>query len=96
MFGYQLIITLTKICENFLFFGKNIKIEDLSRHFAGREEKKQTNREFFFVMINSSDGKVRSYAIDEKTTHRAAKFCDYWRGSDRVGETHSCFGRYYR
>ena len=41
-------------------------------------------------------GKVRSYAIDEKTAHRAAKFCDNWTGSNRVSETHSSFGRYYR
>ena len=41
-------------------------------------------------------GKVRSYAIGEKTAHQAAKFCDYWRGSDRVGETLSSFGRHYR
>ena len=49
-------------------------------------------RELFYPSL----GKVRSYAIDEKTAHHAAKFCDNWRGSDRVGETHSSFGRYYR
>ena len=41
-------------------------------------------------------GKKRSYAIDEKTLHRAAKFCDSWGGSERVSETHSSFGCYYR
>ena len=35
--------------------------------------------------------KKRSYAIDEKTSHRAAKFCESWRGSDRVSEPHSSF-----
>ena len=39
---------------------------------------------------------MRSYAVNEKTAHRAAKLCNYWRGSNRVGETHSSFGRYYR
>jgi len=42
-----------------------------------------------------SRGKVRSNVFDEKTAHRAAKFCDYWWGSDRVGQTHSPFGRHY-
>ena len=36
------------------------------------------------------------YAVDEKTTHQSAQFRDYWRGSDRVGETHSSFRRYYQ
>ena len=40
--------------------------------------------------------KCEAMLYDEKTAHRAAKFCDNWRGSDRVGETHSSFGRYYR
>ena len=31
-------------------------------------------------LFNPSLCKVRSYAIDEKTAQRAAKFCDYWRG----------------
>ena len=35
-------------------------------------------------LFNPSLGKVRSYVVDEKTAHRAAKFCDYWRGSDRI------------
>ena len=35
-------------------------------------------------------------ATDQKIAHRAAIFCDYWRGSDRMGETHSSFGLYYR
>ena len=39
---------------------------------------------------------MRRYAIDDKTSHRAAKFCDHWRESERVSETHSSFGRYYR
>ena len=30
---------------------------------------------------------MRSYAIDEKTALRVAKFCVYWRGSDRVEHT---------
>ena len=47
-------------------------------------------------LFNPSLGKVRSYAVDEKTAHRAAKFCDYWRGSDRVGEILSSSGGYYR
>ena len=48
-------------------------------------------------LFNSSLGeKKRSYAIDEKTSHRAAKFCEIWRGSERVSETHSSFGCYYR
>lgn len=34
-------------------------------------------------------------AIDEKTAHKAAKFCYNWSGSNRVDETHSSFGRYY-
>ena len=41
-------------------------------------------------------GKKRSYAIDEKTSHRVAKFCGSWRGSERLSETHSSFGYYYR
>ena len=28
----------------------------------------------------------------KKSAHRAAKFSNYWRGSDRVGEAHSAFG----
>ena len=47
-------------------------------------------------LFNPLTRQVRSYAVDEKTAHRAAKFCDYWRGSDRVGETLSSFGRYYQ
>jgi len=46
-------------------------------------------------LFNASLGKVRSYAIDEKTAHWAAKFSDYRRGSNRVGETHSSIRCYY-
>ena len=42
-------------------------------------------------LFNSSLSKVRSYVINEKTAHWASKFCVCWRGSDRVGETHSSF-----
>ena len=42
-------------------------------------------------LFDASIIKVRSYALDEKTAHQAATFCDYRRGSDRVGETLSSF-----
>ena len=35
-------------------------------------------------------------AFDEKTAHWASTFGDYWRGTDRVGETHSSSGHYLR
>ena len=38
-------------------------------------------------LFNLSLGKVGSYALGEKTAHWAAKFRDYWRELDRVGET---------
>ena len=50
------------------------------------------SRNLFYPSLS----KEGSYTIDEKTTHRAAKFCDNWRGLNRVGETHSSFGRSYR
>ena len=46
------------------------------------------SRNLFYPSLS----KVGSNTIDEKTAHRAAKFCENWRGSNRVGETHSSFG----
>ena len=40
-----------------------------------------------------------TYLFDKNSTWRTGRnllFCDYWRGSDRMGETLSSFGRYYR
>ena len=43
-------------------------------------------------LFNPSLRKVRRYAFDKTTAHRAAKFCDFWRGSDRVGGHTRLFG----
>ena len=47
-------------------------------------------------LSNSPLGKVRSNASDEKTAYRSSKFGHYRRWSNRLGETHSPFGRHYR
>ena len=39
---------------------------------------------------------MRSYAFDEITTYWAPNFGDYWRVTDRMGETRSSSGHYIR
>ena len=40
--------------------------------------------------------KCEAMLLMKKTLHRAANFCDYWRGTDRVGKTYPSFGHYFR